>query len=151
MKRMFVTTLVLLFAAIPLQADDKKKDDAKSDQKQILGKWKRVELHRDGKVRKEFDRELVLTISKGEITIKFGDRDIKGKFKLDASKKPKQLDITFKREGQTQTRKSIYTLNGDNLKICGPRRAGERPKKFEAKEGDNQSISVYKRVKEKDK
>ncbi len=77
MKRMLVMTLVLLFAAIPLQADDKKKDDAKSDQKLILGKWKLVERHRDGKVQKEFDRELVMTISKGEMSVKIGDREIK--------------------------------------------------------------------------
>ncbi len=148
MKRMLVTTLVLLFAAIPLQADDKKKDDAKSDNKLILGKWKRVELHRDGKVQKKFDREFVLEFRKNELNIKIGDRDIKLKYKLDSGKKPKHLDITFNRDGQTRTRKSIYSLDGDTLKTCG-KRMGERPTKFEAKDGNG--ISVYKRVKKQDK
>ena len=128
-----------------MRAEDKKPDDAK----QIVGKWKRVELHVNGEVRKEFDRELILTFTKEAISAKIGDREVKVKYKLDPTKTPKHIDQTAKRNGQEVTRKAIYSLKGDTLKICGPRRSAERPGKFEAKGGN--TISVFKRVKAKEK
>ena len=151
MMRALITTFVLVFAAIPLQADDKKKGDAKSDGKRIQGNWKLVERHRNGKVQKEFDRDVIVKFTKDEMIIKFGDRELKLKYKLDPGKKPRNLDQTIKREGKTRTRKSIYLLEGNTLKICSSRRGAKRPAKFESKEGDNQTISVFKRVTDKTK
>ncbi len=149
MKRIFSAMFAaLLFAALPLQADDKKKDDAKSDHKRIQGKWKMVERHSNGKVQKEFDREFVIQITKGEIVLKLQGREFKQEYKLDPAKNPKHMDRTSQRNGQTRTMKCIYSLEGDTLKIS--RKQGERPTKFEAKEGSSQFITVFKRVKEKD-
>ena len=157
MKRMLMATMVVVLLATPaLQADDKEKDDAKSDHKLIQGNWKRVERHINGKVRSEdMITKFALQITKAEMVANFkvgdAEREVKIKYKLDPSKTPKHIDVTFERDGQSRTRKSIYLLEGDTLKICGKRESDERPTKIEAKEGDGQNIFVYKRVKEQDK
>ncbi len=89
-----------------------------------------------------------MQISKDEFVIKVGNREQKRKYKLDPSKKPKHMVQTFERNGQTQSRTCIYSLEGDTLKICGKRPGGERPTEFQAKEGDGQLISVFQRVKD---
>ena len=140
-----VTTLVLLFACFPFQADDRTKDDGKSDHKLIQGKWERVSQHFNGT--KQKPRKVVLHFSKDEATSDFGAR--KFTYKLDSTKTPKHMDRSYERNGAKETRKYIYSLEGDTLKICRNRLKDVRPTKFEAKEGDGQAITVFNRIKQK--
>jgi uncharacterized protein (TIGR03067 family) len=62
-------------------------------------------------------------------------------YKLDAAKKPKTIDLS----GGLVAVEGIYTLDGDELKVCvGP--LGKRPTKFKAEE-DTQFLIVLKREK----
>ena len=153
MHRILVTTFaVVVFSGLPLLADNNAKDDADSDHKLIQGKWKLVERHRDGKVQKKFDLERAIQITKDAIVGNFRDREFIHPYKVDVTKKPKHMDRTVKRNGQSRTWKLIYSLKGNTLKICAKRSVrGGCPTKFESKEGDGQVLMVFKRDKEEDK
>ena len=141
MRILSVMFTAMLFVALAVQAQDKKKDD----HKRILGKWQLVEQHVNGRVRK--DRELTMQISATEIIFKFGDRQpFKAKYKLDPSQTPKHID---QRVG-SGSRKCVYSLDGNTLKICGTPPGGERPPAIESKNGDRNIVRVYKRVNEKE-
>jgi len=72
-----------------------------------------------------------------------------GSYKLDPTKDPKELDlITPRADGAKSTTRSIYILDGDELKICCganivttdskgkmTEKTGERPKKMDDKSG----------------
>jgi uncharacterized protein (TIGR03067 family) len=67
-------------------------------------------------------------------------------FELDASSKPKTIDITVEFGDQKATLKGIYTLDGDELKICFGQ---ERPKEFPKDAGAGTILYVLKRDKKK--
>src|SRR5688500_11780063 len=92
-------------------------DDAKDDHEAIQGTWKVVSTEDSGaKAPDEAIKNLKLVISKDKITYKFGDETTELSYKLDATKKPKWIDLT---EGE-RTNLGIYELEGHNLKICFP-------------------------------
>ena len=76
------------------------------------------------------------------------DKEHKGTFKLDASKKPKQIDIT-PTDGDEKDKviHGIYSLEKDELKICIARGDKERPTEFESKEGSGHMLVTLKRAK----
>lgn len=48
------------------------------------------------------------------------DRALDGTYKIDASKKPKQIDITIVENKKKKVVQTIYELDGDTLKIALP-------------------------------
>lgn len=68
-------------------------------------------------------------------------------FKLDASRNPKQIDIV--NCDDTQLCRSIYLLDGDVLKVCGPidNNNSELPKKFATDSDGKYWLAVLKRTK----
>jgi uncharacterized protein (TIGR03067 family) len=67
-------------------------------------------------------------------------------YKLDPTKKPKTLDITFltgRKQGQTAP--GIYSLEGDTFTICGAEPGQERPTEFAAKPGSKHCLMAHKR------
>jgi len=109
--------------------------DAKKDEAKLEGKWIN-EL--DGK-KHEF------TFTKGKFTVTFqGDEKFTGKgtYKIDGSKKPKQMDMKItefpKEDFVGKTAKVIYDLDRDTLKWCA-NKPGEdsRPTAFPDKQGEN--------------
>jgi len=137
-------------AADAKKGDDasKKKDaksdkQAKSDKDLLQGKWKAVAAVRDGKARTEEelkDKPMVLTFEGDKATLRDGDRDVGDPvtFKLDPSKKPKQIDVTPPASPDGTERhvmKGIYELKGDTLKLSfkrpeEPGQSAERPTDF---------------------
>ncbi|HEY7330569.1 MAG TPA: TIGR03067 domain-containing protein [Gemmataceae bacterium] len=73
-----------------------------------------------------------------------GKTDRNGTYKIDASKNPKQIDLTVSREGEAVH--GIYELDGEKLKMAfssdGPK--GHRPSDFK---GENVMIVLWKRQK----
>lgn len=120
--------------------------DAKSE---LEGIWNLVYFERDGKeVKLQSETQSIFTGDK--FVVKRGDEVIAGgTFKLDPSKKPKTLDVTYS-EGPDKGKsfKSIYQLEGDILKFC---RAGSpdqgRPTDFRTKPDNGQFVSGYKKAK----
>lgn len=107
------------------------RDDAKGDHEEIQGNWQVISTQDSGrKAPDEAIRTLKWVITKDKITYKFGDNTTEWSYKLDATKKPRWIDLT---EGD-RTTLGIYELEGDNLKICFPEGGkGERSTAFESK------------------
>jgi len=123
---------------VPTRADDTKKD-----QEKLQGTWSVVSGERDGQPNDSIKNDK-LVISGDKITVKkaAGSEETPVTFTLDATKKPKQMDV--KAEGMTLL--AIYELDGDNLKLCFARGA-ERPTDFTAKAGSERMSAVLKRDK----
>jgi uncharacterized protein (TIGR03067 family) len=137
MKAVSASGLLLLFAVSLAPAEEGKDDLAK-----LQGNWL---VEKDGK-KAEFK------FAKDTFTLTFdGKESYKGTFKIDATKKPRQMDLTVK-EGpnfQGQTALAIYEVDGDSFKWNANRPgADDRPKSFPEKEGQGEHLYlVFKRVK----
>jgi uncharacterized protein (TIGR03067 family) len=70
-------------------------------------------------------------------------------FKLDPTKKPKTIDVTFLNgEEKGRTRLGIYQLEGDELKVCMPtEERTDRPSDFKAPKGSDLNVVTLKRSK----
>ena len=137
----FVTASVVLLAAGFCAADDKK-----DDKDQLQGEWVVVSAEVGGKTAENLkDKKLVV---KGDEWTPPSGGELKFKFKLDAAKSPKQLDLTADLDGNEQTWPGIYKIEGDTFTFCrsaGP--GGERPKEF--KGGEGVGLLVFKRAEKK--
>jgi uncharacterized protein (TIGR03067 family) len=106
---------------------------AASDKDKILGTWKAVSGEADGK---PIEGEMIKTLTfvfkaDNKLTLTEGSHTGDGTYTLDPSKNPKEIDIMLSEEAPG---KGIYTLEGDELKICGSRSKQDRPKDFSSKD-----------------
>ena len=126
----FVMAAALL-TTVMSTADDKK-DEKKSDKDLLQGEWVVVSVEFFGKkIEGEKDRKVV--VKGDEWTAPTGGLF---KFKLDETKKPKQLDLTGGKAPVGATWQGIYQIEGDTLTFCRSQgTSGERPKEFKAAEG----------------
>ena len=132
---------------------DAPKDDGKKDKDKLQGTWKAVTVEAHGKSLDEAE-EHRLIFSGDEFSVKKGEETmIKGKFKIDASKKPKEIDMEFleaKRDNlKGKTVLGIYELEGDTLKWCWNKPGGERPKEFSSEAADVHLLVTLRREKSK--
>ena len=119
----------LLVLAAGLLAAPVLKDDATKDK--IEGTWVVVSATRDGKAHDEIKDDKV-TFKDGTISIKSKNKDETATYKVDASKKPKEIDITH--EGG-KTLLGIYAVEGNTLKVCLCRTEDKRPTEFASPKG----------------
>jgi uncharacterized protein (TIGR03067 family) len=69
-------------------------------------------------------------------------------FKIDPSKKPKEIDITLHLKQGDRTVLGIYEIKGDALKVCFfDSKSGRRPTEFATKEGLNIGLITLTRAK----
>jgi uncharacterized protein (TIGR03067 family) len=132
--------LVGFSASVGSQAQDAKTE--------LEGTWDLVSLERDGKDVKPKGEKAIMTGDKG--VVKVGDKVIvAATYKLDPSKKPKAVDITYTEgDNKGKTFKGIYQLDGDMLKICrGGSPDDERPTEFKSKPDSGGVLAVYTRAK----
>jgi uncharacterized protein (TIGR03067 family) len=84
----------------------------------------------------------------GKYKLDFGGQKDEGTFTVDPSKKPAEMDIKgVEGPNKGKTIKAIYKLDGDTVTICYGLGGGDRPTKFETKDGTMQFLAVYKREK----
>jgi uncharacterized protein (TIGR03067 family) len=132
------------------------KQEASKDAEKIVGTWAIVSAERGGKKVAEemFQGGKWIFSADGKVTAKFrGEKaglgeapELKGTYKLEPGKKPKEITITSD-GGKKQP--SIYKLDGDSLTICmgDSDVANERPTEFATKEGSKIMLLVLKRQK----
>lgn len=108
------------------KVEDKKPEDAKE---KLQGTWNAVSSVMDGKndPESEFKGES-FTFEGDKCILKKRKGNWIGSYKVDASQKPAQLDITL---DNGEMVKLIYQLDGDTLNL-GEKNGGTRPKSFEA-------------------
>jgi uncharacterized protein (TIGR03067 family) len=142
MKLRILGAMIVSFA---LGADDAK--DAK-ELEPLQGDWQLVSATRNGKAMPDdMVKATRCTVKGNKFTITREGKAVEdGTLKLDGAKKPKEIDMNV---GNADAQAlGIYELDKDNFKLCYGRPGKDRPKEFAAKEGDAQSLSVWKRRKD---
>jgi len=144
MRRHVMTALaagLLLAAGSPREAAEDREHD------RLQGTWLLVSYDRDGKpvpARKITGTRLV--IQGYQWTLEWDDISLEGVYKLDPTRKPRTIDMTFANgldEGKIL--QGIYTLERDRLTLCLPHLGADRPRKFLRKPGFD--VQVWKRQK----
>ena len=144
-KHLFVLVAVLLFL---VAADDK--DETKKELERFQGTWKLESVEIGGmKMDTKVFEDVRLILEGDKFTHKEGKEPVHGTFKVDVSKKPKTIDITFTdgpEKGNTVL--GIYELDGDTYRVClDVAKKDMRPTKFESKKGTMLVLEVLKREK----
>jgi uncharacterized protein (TIGR03067 family) len=134
MKWRFLLSLLVLCV---VAADRRKEDETKKDQKKIQGTWAFVAIEEQG-IRKSqrelkgWEDRLNWTFLNNQLVRNLGMEPVKGQFKLDATKQPKEIDL-FDYAGKGKTARGIYTFDGELLKISlGSPQGGARPTAFDS-------------------
>jgi uncharacterized protein (TIGR03067 family) len=135
----------VLLVGFTLQAQDARQELAR-----LEGEWK-IEKVEAGGISATPDqlKELKSVTFKGNtFTSLAGVAKLEGTFKIDPTKNPKTMDLMFK-SGQDKDAvyKAIYSLEGDELKMCGAELGKDRPKNFDVKDKKNHTLMVFKRAK----
>jgi uncharacterized protein (TIGR03067 family) len=99
---------VVLAVLLPLASGFSAADDKKDGKDQLQGEWVVVSTELGGK-KAEATKDRKLVVNGDEWTAPIGR---KFKFKVDATKNPKQLDLTgsLRKGGQEQTWAGIYKI-----------------------------------------
>jgi RNA polymerase sigma factor (sigma-70 family) len=118
-------------------------DEPKTDKDKLPGTWTLVALTDTGneipqEEIKAKNFEMVITADK----LNLPPKGKQVSYKLDPSKKPKQIDLLF--EGG-KAAKGIYSLEGTTLKLCVSTRGSDRPTEFAAPSDLNQILLVLKK------
>ena len=146
-----VLATVSLFAAVRSQgADGEAKDEAVAkDLQAFKGTWRLSSKEVDGKkLGEEEIKDVIATFdASGKASVRRGDKVIgEGTAKLDPTKKPKTIDVTFtegERKGQAVL--GIYEIEGDAFRVCVARPGDERPAELSAKAGSGRTLVAYQR------
>lgn len=122
---------------------------AKKDLEQLQGIWQVTALEVDGnQAPDEALKEFKITVKGDRMSHKTGETTEESSFKLDPSKKPKQIDFTVVAgTDKGKNMKAIYELDGDSLKLCVGSPGAERPTEFASKAGTKIGLIVLKRTK----
>jgi uncharacterized protein (TIGR03067 family) len=143
--------LGLMFAsALLMVAADDPKDAVKKEYDKFEGTWRMESVTVDGKPSPiEAFAEFRMTLKGEKFTTVTAEGKTDGTYKVDPSKSPKTIDITFiggQLDGQTML--GVYKLDGDTYTVCLHAGGGkERPKELASKPGSGLVLEVLKRVK----
>lgn len=140
---------VLLVVSGVSWADPPSEDAGKKDLAMMQGDWNMVSMVRDGKPIPDADvRATSRTVQGNQYRVlRSGNVIGKGTFKIDATKKPKTIDFSPESADNDQVMLGIYEFDGDNFKLCYAPGGKDRPTAFSSKDGEGQTLSVYRRVK----
>jgi len=143
------TKLVTLLFIGLLVAADSPKDAAEKEAKRLEGAWVVTSAQKDGQPLDRIKGNK-LVIAGPRFTIKTKTIELEGSFRLDPAKKPKQIDFLHEKEFlRDKTWKAIYSLEGDELKICyaDADSGKERPTEFKTAKDSGYQLVVVQREK----
>lgn len=131
-----------------LSADaGEQKAAAKSDQDRLQGTWQVISAQVGGK---EAEGEEGDMVRKGKLVVKGDHMQIRngGKFTLDPSKKPKELDWDMQEGPQVERGlwRGIYELKGDELTLVIALPNTDRPREFKTEQGVLHMLMKFKRI-----
>ena len=134
---LFASTLVLLHAG-----------EEKTDLERMQGVWLVASLTEEGKaVPPEDTSVLEVTVEKDLFTVtEKGKPVVRYQIKVDATKKPKEIDFTFLGgDDKGKTEPGIYVFEKDQIKFCLDEKKKGRPTVFDGKEAATFSVMVLKK------
>jgi uncharacterized protein (TIGR03067 family) len=146
-----MTTLNFGFILTGLLSMGAASDNVNREGAQFTGTWSVQQLTFDGKnLTKEswLQFKIVFKGDEGRIEgSEFLQADYsRFKFKLIASVRPKQINIAMSADSQNAAMiNGIYSIKGDELRICAKIFGNERPSEFESPEGESLVLIVLKR------
>jgi uncharacterized protein (TIGR03067 family) len=139
-------TLLLMFTVLLLAADD---DATKRDREKMQGDWAAVSLVANGAKSSDDEAQSLFRTVKGNgyTMYLFNKALARYTFTLDATTKPKTIDVTPVGTPNAKPLLGIYELDGDRWTICFASPGKDRPKDFTSTEGSGQVLSVWEREK----
>lgn len=147
MKSKFALSMLVLFL---VGADNSREEQTRRDLKKLQGTWAFVEIE-EGGIRKTqrdlkgMEDRLNWTFRDNVLVRNLGMELAKGRFRIDVTKQPKEIDF-FDYVAKATVIRGIYSFEGDRLKIClGSFKGGERPKTFGSKPQSGQANFLMKR------
>jgi uncharacterized protein (TIGR03067 family) len=119
------------------------------DRKAFEGTWKLVKAVRNEVVLEGKDApDIEVIITRNSIRILYAGTELEqGTYELDATQKPKTIDMKFTGDLIQDVGPGIYALNGKQLEICWSKAGAMRPQKFPAKSDKTLSRLVLERAK----
>src|SRR5262249_2767753 len=129
-----------------LAADDR---ETKSDLAKFQGSWRFVSVLTDGTPAPS--DQIMGTVLKNDgttFTFKDPQNSGAGTFRIDASKDPRQMDITFG-TGPEKGKRTLgsFGFNGNNTRVCRPLPGKPRPTNSQAPAGSGHVLEVLKPIK----
>lgn len=111
-------------------------DESEKDLKKMAGEWTPVLMQLNGKKQpEELLKSIKLTIKGDKYNTVVGKEKDEGTLKLDATKEPREMDITTNvGENKGKAIPCIYEIEGDELRVCYGLKVAERPTDFKADE-----------------
>ncbi len=146
-------TSLLLLSSLLLQTAPAADDAIEKEQKRLEGTWVLVSAEEHGKTVPEKDLKdgfgQMKWVFKGDkLTLVDGKEKPEGSYKLDPTKKPRELDLPILGGKDGKLILCIYELDGDTLKIgLGSKDGGKRLKEFKTSPDTEGGIMVLKREK----
>jgi uncharacterized protein (TIGR03067 family) len=146
-----ITAVALLALTLGLvRAAEAPGDAAQKEYARFTGTWRFESVEAEGKLvpLEGFFRDFRMRLKGNTFAVDEGGGTTHGTYKVDLSKKPKQIDITFTdgpEKGKTAL--GIYELEGDTYTVCVALTGKARPKEFTSKTGTGYVLEVLKRVK----
>jgi uncharacterized protein (TIGR03067 family) len=141
--------VILLTATSLVAAEPPKQDSVKKDLNEILGTWQVTAIETDGMAGPaEIVEKLTLNFKDDKLTFTPGEpRFTQYTFRLDPNTKPASFDMTHADGSKKgETKKGIYLLEGDRLKICFGNE-DDRPKELTAEADSEQVMYTLRRKK----
>ena len=118
-------------------------NDGAAELKKIQGTWRFIAHDMGGKAApKEQLAKMTIVFMGDRFDVRDDGKTVQaGTQKLDASKKPAQIDaVITEGEGKDSKMLGIYELKGDTLKVCFDPAGKSRPTGFTAKEGEFSAV-----------
>ena len=116
----------------------------------LKGEWEVISFTGDGEeIPKDKSPIAKLVFDKTKLTMTGDQKPKEFSYKLNASKKPKQMDLTpLSGPFKDKTTLAIYELSGDTLKLCVyNKESKERPAEFKSEKGSSLGLLILKRIK----
>jgi uncharacterized protein (TIGR03067 family) len=149
MKRLVLTVMSVGLLGVATWSFAADEDAVKKEYARFEGTWKITSLEAEGKKMPENVFKTSRLILKGKRFVhKEGEISLEGTFKVDLSKKPKRIDVTFTSGPEAgKTLLGIYELEGDTYRVCMGMPGKDRPKTFASKANSGHVLEVFKREK----
>jgi uncharacterized protein (TIGR03067 family) len=144
--RQFALLFVLAAGVAAAAAEEKKEKKSEAD-----GTWIVTGVEVGGMKIPEDDLKKTpskITITGGKWALTIGDMAIKGTSKVDASKKPMEIDTVAENgPDKGKTVMGIVEIKGDTMRACFDKSGKGRPKEFSTKGQPTYALIKYKREK----
>jgi uncharacterized protein (TIGR03067 family) len=124
-------------------------DDTKKDIERLEGTWKFISVEASGmKLPEDQFKDSRLVLKGNHFTATMAGNTSKGTYQVDATKKPKTLDITFTEGAEKGTSmQGIYEVEGDVYKVCFNLSGKGRPTEFSSKLDSGNVLEILRREK----